>query len=139
MATTVTKNRPGRHAVPCEHVYRGIVYNVLFPKETLEALHDYNYKPDDIILTTYPKCGEWKEYLGAIHYSDVIMSAIVSLIASVLTVYSAVCSGADQRKHQSSVLLAFVRGIQWWAVNSPRKGSVARKMFPFNDIIMTSS
>ena len=44
--------------------------------------------------------------------------------------------GADQRKHPSSVSLAFVRGIRWWAVNSLHKGPVKRKMFPFNDIIM---
>ena len=45
------------------------------------------------------------------HCSDVIMSMMVSQIASVLIVCSPVCSGADQRKHQSSALLAFVRGI----------------------------
>ena len=33
------------------------------------------------------------------HYSDVIMSAMVSQIVSI--VYSTVCSGADQRKHQA--------------------------------------
>ena len=64
MATTVTMNRPGRHVLPGEHVHKGIVFNAQFPKETIEALYDYNYKPDDIILATYPKCGEWKEYLG---------------------------------------------------------------------------
>ena len=38
---------------------------------------------------------------------------------------------ADQRKYQSSALLAFVRGIHRWPVNSPHKGPVTRKMFPF--------
>ena len=33
-------------------------------------------------------------------------------------------SGADQRKHQSSASLAFVRGIHLSSVNSPYKGSV---------------
>ena len=37
--------------------------------------------------------------------------------------------GADQRKHQSSASLAFVRGIHRWAVNSPLKWPVTRKMF----------
>ena len=45
-------------------------------------------------------------------------------------------SGADQRKHQSSASLAFVRGIHRWPVNSPHKGPVTRKMFPFDDVIM---
>ena len=44
--------------------------------------------------------------------------------------------GADQRKHQSSASLAFVRGIPRWPVNSPQKGPVTRKMFSFDDVIM---
>ena len=43
---------------------------------------------------------------------------------------------ADQKKHQSSVSQAFVRGIHWWPVNSPHKGPVTRKMFPFDNVIM---
>ena len=43
---------------------------------------------------------------------------------------------ADQRTHQSSWSLAFVRGIHWWSVNSPHKGPVTQKMFPFDYIIM---
>ena len=43
---------------------------------------------------------------------------------------------ADQRKHQSSVSLAFVRGIHQRPVNSPHKWPVTRKMFPFDDVIM---
>ena len=49
---------------------------------------------------------------------------------------STVGSGADQRKHQSSASLAFVRVIHRWPVVSPHKGSVTRKMFPFDDVIM---
>ena len=37
----------------------------------------------------------------------------------------------------SSTSLAFARGIHWWPVNSPHKGSVTRKMFPFDDVIMS--
>ena len=36
-------------------------------------------------------------------------------------VYSTVYSGADQRKHQRSASLAFVRGFRWWPGNSPHK------------------
>ena len=46
------------------------------------------------------------------------------------------CSGANLRKYQSSVSLAFVRGIHRAPVNSPHKGTVTRKMFPFDDVIM---
>ena len=48
------------------------------------------------------------------HYNDVIMGAMASQIASLTIVYSIVYSGADQRKHQSSASLAFVRGIHGW-------------------------
>ena len=70
------------------------------------------------------------------HYSDVIMSMVASQIASLTIAYSTVYSGADQRKHQSSATLAFVREIHRWPVNSPHKGPVTRKMFPFDDVFM---
>ena len=46
-----------------------------------------------------------------IHYNDVIMGAVASQITSLMIVYSTVDSDADQRKHQSSASLAFLRGI----------------------------
>ena len=70
------------------------------------------------------------------HYTDVIMGAMASQITSLAIVYATVYSGADQRKHQSSASLAFVRGIHRWSVNSPHKWPVTRKMFPFDDFIM---
>ena len=70
------------------------------------------------------------------HYSDVLMGSIASQITSLTTVYSSFYSGADQRKHQSSASLAFVRGIHRRPVNSPHNGPVTRKMFPFDDVIM---
>ena len=70
------------------------------------------------------------------HHNDVIMRATASQIPSLAIVYPTVYSGTDQRKHQSSALLAFVRGIHRWPVNSPHKGPVTRKMFPFDDVIM---
>ena len=70
------------------------------------------------------------------HYNDVIMGAIASQITSLTIVYSIVYSDADQRKHQSSASLAFVRGIHRGPVNSPHKWPITRKMFPFDDVIM---
>ena len=70
------------------------------------------------------------------HYGDVIMGAITSHITSLTIVYSTVNSEADQRKHQSSASLAFVRGIHRGPVNSPHKWPITRKMFPFDDGIM---
>ena len=70
------------------------------------------------------------------HYNDIIMGAIASHITSLMIVYSIVYSDADQRKHQSSASLAFVRGIHRGPVNSPHKWPVTRKMFLFDDVIM---
>ena len=53
---------------------------------------------------------------GSWHYYVVILSAIASQINSLTIVYSTVYSDADQRKHQSSASLAFVR------LNSPVTG-----------------
>ena len=61
---------------------------------------------------------------------------MASQITSLTIVCTTVYSGADQRKHQSSVSLAFVRGIHREPVNSLHKRQVIRKMFPFDDVIM---
>ena len=70
------------------------------------------------------------------HYNVVIMRAMASQINGVSIFYSAVGSGRDERVHQSSASLAFVRGIHRWPVNSPRRRPATRKMFPFDDVIM---
>ena len=70
------------------------------------------------------------------HDSDAIMTAMASQITSLTIVYSTVYSRIGHRKHQSSASLAFVWGIHRWPVNSPHKGPVTRKMFPFHDVVM---
>ena len=64
------------------------------------------------------------------------MGEMAFQIISFVIVYSTDYSGADQRKHQSSVSLAFVWGIHRSPVNSPHKWPVTRKMFPFDDVII---
>ena len=73
------------------------------------------------------------------HYNAVIMGAMASGITSLPIVYATIKSGADERKHQSSSSLTFWRGIHRWPVNSQHKGPVSRKMFSFDDVIMTTS
>ena len=73
---------------------------------------------------------------GMCHYDDVIMTMLASQITSLTVVYSILYSGVNQRKHQSSASLAFVREIHRGPVNFPHKWSVTRKMFPFDDVIM---
>ena len=67
--------------------------------------------------------GQWYNF----HCSEVIMSMMASQITTLPIVYSSVYSGADQRKHQSSVSLVFVRGIHRWPVNSLHRGLVTWK------------
>ena len=54
------------------------------------------------------------------------MGEMASQITSLTVVYSAVYSGENQRKHQSSP----VKG------EFPVQGPVTRQMFPFDDVIM---
>ena len=65
------------------------------------------------------------------------LTSIASQITSLNIVYSTVYSGSDQRKHQSSASLAFVQWIHRGPVNSQNKWPVTRKMFPFDDVIMS--
>ena len=83
---------------------------------------------------------DWMDWCSELeHYDDVIMGEIASQITSLTIVYSAVYSGSDQSKHQSSASLAFVWGIHRGPVNSPHKWPVTRKMFPFDDVTMNKS
>ena len=65
------------------------------------------------------------------------MSVMAFEIASLTIVYSSIYSGTDERKHQSSASIPFVMGIHRRPVNSPYKGPITRKIFPFDDVIMT--
>ena len=68
------------------------------------------------------------------HYSDVIMSAMVSQFTSLIIVNSTVYTS---KKNQSSASMAFVWGIHRGPANSPHKWPVTRKMFPFDDHVIT--
>ena len=75
----------------------------------------------------------------ATHYRDVIIGVITSQITGLTIVYSTDYSIADQRKHLSSASLAFVRGNHRGPWTSPHKWPVTRKMFPFDDVIMSDA
>ena len=79
---------------------------------------------------------ENKFVMSICHYNDVRTSAMASQITSPTIVCSTVYSRRRSKKHKSSASLAFVRGIHRWPVNSPHKGPVTLKMFPFDDVIM---
>ena len=71
-------------------------------------------------------CMVWED-TNCIHYSDAIVSTMASKITGFSIVYPTVWSDTDQRKHQGSASLAFVRGIHRWPVNSHTKGQLRGK------------
>ena len=77
--------------------------------------------------------------LTMLHYGDVVMGVIASLITSLTIVYSIVFFRHRSKKQQSSASLAFVRGIHRGPVNSPHKWPVTRNMFPFDAVIMNNN
>ena len=69
----------------------------------------------------------WKIYQT--HYGDVILSAMAFQFTGVQIVCSTVCSGADKENNKAP------RHCPLWG-NPLTKGTVTRKMFPFDRIIM---
>ena len=58
-------------------------------------------------------------------------------ITGVLIIYWTICSGANERKHQNSASLAFVRGIHQWITSElPAQSASNAAMFPFYNAIM---
>ena len=121
------------------------VQNVLHSDDQEVDYNEMNF-PSNLIVTDksmwhghYFPCPFWivTQCYIFYHYGDVIMGTIASQITSLTDVYSTVYSDADQRKHQSSASLTIVWGIHRGPVNSPNKWPVTRKMFPFDDVIMT--
>ena len=115
----------------------------LFVQQHVQATNKENIKA----LHHWPFCGEvtgiwWFPFEPSQrvidHYSDIIMSMMASQFHQHIDCLLN-CSGADQRKHQSSSSLAFVSGIHRWPVASPHKVPVTWIMFPFEDIIMAGS
>ncbi len=46
------------HRVPGEHEKDGVVYFEAIPRDTIDKIPDLQLHDDDVILATYPKCGE---------------------------------------------------------------------------------
>ena len=69
------------------------------------------------------------------------MGAMASQITGVSMAFSTVCSGADQRKYQSSASLAFVltEGNSVVTGEFPAQRASNAEMFPFDDVIMWPS
>ena len=66
------------------------------------------------------------KYIYFIYMHIYIYIAVTSQITDVSIVYSIVYSGEDQPQQQSPQ----------WPIDSPHKGPITRKLFPFDGVIM---
>ena len=71
----------------------------------------------------------------SLHYCDVIMTTMASLITS-LTVVTQRLFRRRSKKTSKLRVTGFCVGNSPWPVNSLHKGPVTRKMFPFDDVTM---
>ena len=71
------------------------------------------------------------------HHSDVTMSIMASQITGDSSFFSRLYRLTSKKTSQSRCYWPFVRGIYRWRVDSPHKGPVKWKPFPFGDDIMT--
>ena len=115
------------------------VLNIILVLRLLDIRTPFNIRSNELIDFTHTNINQCFVNTATFflsHYDDVIMTMLASQITSLTVVYSIVYSGVNQRKHQSSASLAFVRAIHRGPVNFPHKWPVTRKMFPFDDVIM---
>ena len=87
-------------------------------RDCRDTLAGHEYNGDISVTKDGATCQRWdhqvwnlQEQTSPLHYSDDIMGAMASQITSPTIVSSTVNLGADQRKHQSSASLPFMRGI----------------------------
>ena len=92
------------------------------------------YLTDTGALLRHYRSHEYSD--NSYNYNDVIMSTMASQITSLKMVYWTVYWSRRSKKTSRSASLDIVRGIHRWPVNSPHKGPVTRKTFPFDDVIM---
>ena len=100
----------------------------------------YNIKL--VILKHISRIDVWSISCGVVlrwmlwHYDDVKMSAMASQITSLTIVYSTVYSRHRSKKTSKLRVTGLCAGNSPGPVNSPHKGPVTRKMFPFDNVIM---
>ena len=101
------------------------------------SFNDASYEWPKYRESTVGDTSKWIKRLSMFdnHYNNVIMRTMASQITSIGIAYSTLYSGADQRKHQSSAWLAFVRRLHRWRVKSPHNGPVMGKIFPLDVIV----
>ena len=91
-----------------------------------------------VVVVYHPNFAMKHLLLIQLHYTDVIMNTMASQITSLTVVYSIVYSDSRSKKTSKFRVTGLCVGNSPGPVNSPHKGPVTRKMFPFDDVIMES-
>ena len=97
-----------------------------------------NYQHCDDSIQQQTACPLWEWHIDFNHYRDVIMGAMTSQIISHLECLFSRLFRRRSEKTSKVRATGLVREIHRWLVNSPHKWPVTRKMFLFDDVIMTS-
>ncbi len=53
------KDVSGLYEIPGEYKYKGVVHGLGTPIELLYQIKEFAFRPDDILLAVYPKCGKF--------------------------------------------------------------------------------
>ena len=139
LAVKIQSNRK-LNTVECR--YKAVQYNRISHtalQQPRQNKHRNSYSQKTPHMSPWCVCCEdlgenWPHYNGTGHHN----TSLDTTLQWRHNVCSTFCSGANQREHQSSASLASVRGIHRWPLNSPHKGPVTRKMFPFDDVIVNT-
>ena len=132
--TTGNTNDQSICSLVCGEGHNDAVYKLCM-KKCKYIVHANNYRTKARKFFATREASINSKYYREVHYCDVIMDTMESQITSLTIVYLTVYSDTDQRKHQSSASLAFVRGIHRGSVNSRTNGKQRGKCFH----LMTSS
>ena len=129
--------------LPCQLItYLGLFHKYykseysLFKSASASQKHGHLKSPTTWLFIKENKTNKQSKtrHCWPFHYSDLMMSTVASQITSVSIVCLAICSGADQRKHQISASLAFVESTATGGF--PHEGPVTWKVFSLEDVIM---
>ena len=118
---------------PTTRPFLNSLFRLKIIDDTIKATHYWIFVRGMFAALDTPHKDQQNTAANISNNNDVIMSGMASQITSLTIVYSTVYS---RRRSKKTSKLAFVRGIHRRPANSPRKGSIKRKMIPSDDVIM---
>ena len=81
--------------------------------------------------------GRWvKAMITKFYGISALLQHHLNIMTSQITSNLPVCSGTNKENIKAPHYWPFVRRIQWWLLDSPHKGPLMQKSFPYHDVIM---